>query len=154
VFRGITRTANLRNPLYVHTITTSVRVWIFSVQWLVTENRDWAQPQCCGTGLCLRGDWQEKEGSRCVEQWFPTSGRDPNQARGSSDLGSREGFMENSIIMYELFKQRFVCYMFYVFDIVPKILDLTSNIRNLIFFEQVVMLCSVQDKTLVSVHLQ
>ena len=31
----------------------------------------------------------------------PTSGRDPNQGRGvgGSDVGSREGFMDNSIIM-------------------------------------------------------
>jgi hypothetical protein len=36
--------------------------------------------------------------------------------------------------MYELFKQRFVSFMFCVFNIVPKILDLTSNIKNLIYF--------------------
>ena len=34
-----------------------------------------------------------------VPQWFPTSGRDPNQGRGGSDVGSGEGFMENAIIM-------------------------------------------------------
>jgi hypothetical protein len=29
-----------------------------------------------------------------VQQWFPTLGRDPNQGRGASDVGSREGVME------------------------------------------------------------
>ena len=63
-------------------------------------------------------------------QWFPTSGRDPIEDRGDTDVESREGFMEN---MYELFKQRSVTYMFCVFDIVPKIFNLISNIKNLIF---------------------
>jgi hypothetical protein len=30
-------------------------------------------------------------------QWFPTSGRDPNQGRGVSDVWSQGGFVENSI---------------------------------------------------------
>jgi hypothetical protein len=34
-----------------------------------------------------------------LRQWFPTSGRDSNQGRGGSDVGSREVFMENSIII-------------------------------------------------------
>jgi hypothetical protein len=59
--------------------------------------------------------------------------------------------MENSIIMkltsfyleandwsnrhmYEFFKQRFVSCMFHVFNVVPKIQDLTSNTKNVIFF--------------------
>jgi hypothetical protein len=41
----------------------------------------------------------KKDGSRALSQWFPTSGRDPNQGRGVSDVGSREGFLKNSIIM-------------------------------------------------------
>ena len=39
--------------------------------------------------------------------------------------------------------------MFHIFNIVPKILDLTSKIKNVIFFQYVAMLCSVQGKTLV-----
>jgi len=31
-------------------------------------------------------------------QWFPTSGCDTDQRRGGSDVGSREGFMENSLL--------------------------------------------------------
>jgi hypothetical protein len=34
-----------------------------------------------------------------LHQWFSTSGRDPNHGRWGSNVGSREGFMENSIIM-------------------------------------------------------
>jgi hypothetical protein len=34
-----------------------------------------------------------------VAQRFPTSGRDPNQGRGGSAVGSRECFMENLVIM-------------------------------------------------------
>jgi len=34
-----------------------------------------------------------------VVQWFPTSGREPNQGHRGSDLGLREGFMKNSINM-------------------------------------------------------
>jgi len=34
-----------------------------------------------------------------VVQCFPTSGREPNQGRGGSDVGLREGFMKNSINM-------------------------------------------------------
>jgi hypothetical protein len=34
-----------------------------------------------------------------LKQWFPTSGRDPNLGRGGCDAGSRDGFIENSIIM-------------------------------------------------------
>jgi hypothetical protein len=37
-------------------------------------------------------------------QWFPTCGRFPNQGGGVSDVGSREGFMENSIIMKKKLK--------------------------------------------------
>jgi hypothetical protein len=37
--------------------------------------------------------------THCIKQRFPTPGRDPNQGRGGSDVGSREGFMENSIII-------------------------------------------------------
>ena len=102
-----------------------------------------------------------------LHQWFPTSGRDPNQGCGWSDVRSRDGFMENSIIMKrkskfmicnvphvqyftsfyleandlsnqhmnELLKQIFVSFMVGVFNIVPKTLDLTSNIKNLIFFK-------------------
>jgi hypothetical protein len=33
-----------------------------------------------------------------LRHWFPTSGRDPNQGHGGCDVGSREGFTENSII--------------------------------------------------------
>jgi hypothetical protein len=118
--------------------------------------------------------------------WFPTSGRDPNEGRGDSDVRSREGFMENSTIkkkdqdmylifkqncgenvifditvlfifrnvpytqyftsfyleandvpnqhMCELFKYRLASCMFCVFNIVPKILGLTSKIKNLIYF--------------------
>jgi len=36
--------------------------------------------------------------------------------------------------MYEFFKQRFTSFMFYVFNIIPKIMDVTSNIEKLIFF--------------------
>ena len=36
--------------------------------------------------------------------------------------------------IYELFEYIFVSCMFCVFNIVPKIFDLTSNIKNLIFF--------------------
>jgi hypothetical protein len=42
--------------------------------------------------------------------------------------------------MCDLFKQRFVSCMFYVFNCVPKISDLTSNITNLIFIKSVAML--------------
>jgi hypothetical protein len=34
-----------------------------------------------------------------LHQWFPTSGRDPHQGRGVSDVGSREGCTENWIII-------------------------------------------------------
>jgi hypothetical protein len=36
-----------------------------------------------------------------VVQWFPTSGRNPSQGYGGGvcDIGLRESFMENSIIM-------------------------------------------------------
>lgn len=30
---------------------------------------------------------------------FPTSGHDPNQGGGDSDIGLQEGFLENSLIM-------------------------------------------------------
>jgi hypothetical protein len=53
-----------------------------------------------------------------VGQWFPTSGRDPNQSRGGSDIASREGFMENSIIMGEKkskFVSKFICQVHYKF---------------------------------------
>jgi hypothetical protein len=34
-----------------------------------------------------------------LHQMFRISGRDPRKGRGVSDVGSREGFMENSIII-------------------------------------------------------
>ena len=34
----------------------------------------------------------------CLEQWLTTSGRDSNEGRGGSDIGSRVGFMGNSKI--------------------------------------------------------
>jgi hypothetical protein len=34
-----------------------------------------------------------------VVQWFPASGRDTSQGRGGSDIGLREGFVENLIVM-------------------------------------------------------
>jgi hypothetical protein len=37
--------------------------------------------------------------SKTLDQWFPTSGRDPNQDQGRSDVGSREACTEKSIIM-------------------------------------------------------
>ena len=37
-----------------------------------------------------------------MDQWFPPSGRDPNQGPGASDVGSREGFLENSIIIKKI----------------------------------------------------
>jgi len=37
-----------------------------------------------------------------LSQWFPTSGRVPNQGRVGSDLGSPEGFMEKLIIIKKM----------------------------------------------------
>ena len=37
-----------------------------------------------------------------MNQWVPKSGSDPNEVRGGFDVGSREGFMENLIIMKKL----------------------------------------------------
>jgi hypothetical protein len=34
-------------------------------------------------------------------QWLPTSDRDPNQGRGGSDVGSREGFFYGELYNYE-----------------------------------------------------
>lgn len=59
-----------------------------------------------------------------ADQWLPTSGRDPNYGRGVSDVGSREGFRENLIVIKKVYIQtellRFASCMFCVFDIVPK----------------------------------
>jgi len=41
-----------------------------------------------------------------LSKWFPTSGRDPNEGRRGSDVGSRDSFVQNSIIMGE--KSKFV----------------------------------------------
>jgi hypothetical protein len=49
--------------------------------------------------VVLFGKLLYKNEDKRLYQWFPTSGRDPNQDRGESDVGSQEGFMENSIIM-------------------------------------------------------
>jgi hypothetical protein len=37
-----------------------------------------------------------------VNQWFPTSDCDPNEGRGGCDVGAREGFIENPIIMEKI----------------------------------------------------
>jgi hypothetical protein len=81
----------------------------------------------------------------CVSsyQFLYSSGSQPQVAQGreGSDVGSRECFMDNSIIMQTKIK---ICltstgmsylskYLFlacFLFSIVPKILDLTSSIKN------------------------
>jgi hypothetical protein len=81
----------------------------------------------------------------CLEQRFPTLGHDPNEGRRGSDVGSQEGFMEISIIrggknqnfylncMSYLNKDLFLaCFVYLMLS--QKMLDLTSNIKNLIFF--------------------
>jgi hypothetical protein len=37
-----------------------------------------------------------------LQQWYPNSGRDPNQGCWGSDVGSREGFMDNSVNMEKI----------------------------------------------------
>ena len=39
-----------------------------------------------------------------LERWFPTSGRDPNEGRGGSNVGTRDGFMENCMSMIKISK--------------------------------------------------
>ena len=41
----------------------------------------------------------ELQAAETPEKWLTTSGRDPSQGRGGSDVGSRGGCMENWIIM-------------------------------------------------------
>jgi hypothetical protein len=44
----------------------------------------------------------EGESELRLHQLFPTSGRDPHEGRGRSDVGWPEGFVENSIIMKKI----------------------------------------------------
>ena len=60
---------------------------------------------CRRSDLQHRLHWQSRATCKTavpwesVQLWFPTSGRDPNQGRRGSDVESREGFMENSIVI-------------------------------------------------------
>ena len=42
--------------------------------------------------------------SEALMQWFPSSGRDPDEGRGGPDVESQDSFREDSIIMPK-FKQ-------------------------------------------------
>ena len=47
-------------------------------------------------------DWESDSFRVCIQQWFPISGRDTNEGRMGSDVGSLEGFMKKSLIMKKI----------------------------------------------------
>jgi hypothetical protein len=68
-----------------------------------------------------------------VTQWFPTSGRDPNQGRWVSDLGSPEAFMKYCKIFSLKFYAKYP-YVQYITNLLNFNFCISFNISNVTSF--------------------